>query len=388
MNGNKATYTHSKLQTVVASLALLGVALLSLSPEATQAATARVKDITNFEGIRDNMLVGYGLVVGLEGTGDNLKNAVFTQKGLEELLSRMGINTRGAALKTKNVAAVTVTANLPPFSRQGSKIDVNISTLGDAKSLKGGTLLATPLFGADGNVYAVGQGSVSIGGFLAADAATGNSVNKGVNTSGFISNGAIIEQEIPFNLSTLNTLNLALKNPDISTAQHLADAINFKMGKQYATAIDPGTVKLDIPEAYKDNIMTFLSEIEQLPVLTDQPAKIVIDESSGTIVMGQNVRIDTVAVAQGNLVVEVTKTPVVSQPGAFAPDSAQTVAADLTNINVSEDKDNKLTVVEGNATLQELVNGLNALGIGPRDMITILQTIKSAGALQAEIETR
>lgn len=388
MNGNKATYTHSKLQTVVASLALLGVALLSLSPEVTQAATARVKDITNFEGIRDNMLVGYGLVVGLEGSGDNLKNAVFTQKGLEELLSRMGINTRGAALKTKNVAAVTVTANLPPFSRQGSKIDVNISTLGDAKSLKGGTLLATPLFGADGNVYAVGQGSVSIGGFLAADAATGNSVNKGVNTSGFISNGAIIEQEIPFNLSTLNTLNLALKNPDISTAQHLADAINFKMGKQYATAIDPGTVKLDIPETYKDNIMTFLSEIEQLPVLTDQPAKIVIDESSGTIVMGQNVRIDTVAVAQGNLVVEVTKTPVVSQPGAFAPEGAQTVAADLTNINVSEDKDNKLTVVEGNATLQELVNGLNALGIGPRDMITILQTIKSAGALQAEIETR
>lgn len=373
---------------LIQALMCLNVAVLCLLPLQSRAATARVKDIVNFEGIRDNMLVGYGLVVGLNGTGDNLKNAVFTQKGLEELLSRMGVNTRGASLKTKNVAAVTVTASLPAFSRQGSKIDVTISTLGDAKSLQGGMLLATPLFGADGNVYAVAQGSISIGGFAATDASSGNSVNKGVSTSGFIANGAIIEQEINFDLAQLDSMNLALKNPDISTAQHLADAINNKMGRQYANALDPGTIKLEIPKDYKDNVMAFLSEIEQLTVITDQPAKIVIDEASGTIVMGENVKIDTVAVAQGNLVVEVTNTPLVSQPGAFSPVGAQTVAANETNITVNENKDKKMTIVHGNATLQELVNGLNALGIGPRDMITILQTIKSAGAMQAEIETR
>lgn len=367
----------------------LTLALISTTSIPTPSfASARIKDIVYFEGIRDNLLVGYGLVVGLDGTGDNLKNSVFTQKGLEELLSRMGVNTRGSNLKTKNVAAVTITASLPPFSRQGSRIDITISTMGDAKSLQGGTLLATPLMGADGNVYAVGQGAISIGGFHAADPATGNSIDKGVSTSGFIANGAIIEQEIDFNLAEMDSLNIALKNPDITTAKHIADTINRRISGRYAIATDPGTVALSVPERHKGNVIALLSEIEQLLVQTDQPAKIVVDEASGTIVMGKNVKIDTVAVAQGNLVVQVRKAPVISQPGAFAPENAVTVGTAVADIAVDENSDRKLTMLEENATLQELVNGLNALGVGPRDLITILQTIKSAGALQAEIETR
>lgn len=377
------TYITMDISKRVAAAFLLCIVMASHS----YAADSRIKDIVNVEGIRDNMLVGYGIVVGLNGTGDNLKNAAFTQQGLEDLLSRMGVSTRGANLKTKNVAAVTVTATLPPFSRQGSRIDVSVSALGDAKSLQGGTLLATPLFAADGNVYAVGQGAIAIGGFEAATSG-GTSVSKNSSTAGYIASGAIVEQEINFSLDSLTKLNLALKNPDITTAKHIAEAINQKTRGPYAAPLDPGTVELSVPEEWQGHTVALLSDIEQLIVATDQTAKIVIDQTSGTVVMGENVKIDTVAVAQGNLVVEIHKTPVISQPSPFAPKSAETVVASQDEIVVNENTDKKLALVRGNATLKDLVNGLNALGVGPRDLITILQTIKAAGALQAEIETR
>lgn len=365
------------------------VATILMSTEA-YAADSRIKDIVNFEGIRDNMLVGYGIVVGLDGTGDNLKNSAFTQQGLEDLLSRMGINTRGANLKTKNVAAVTVTATLPPFSRQGSRIDVAVSTLGDSKSLQGGTLLATPLLAADGNVYAVAQGAVAISGFEAprGGGGGGSSISKNISTSGYVSNGAIVEQEIAFSLASLDTINMALKNPDMTTAKHIAETINRRTQGPYATPLDPGTVALSIPTTYKNRMVAFLSDVEQLVVTTDQSAKIVVDQASGTIVMGENVKIDTVAVAQGNLVVEVRKTPAISQPLPFAPRGARTVVQPVDEIIVNENTDKKLALVRGNPSLKDLVAGLNALGVGPRDLITILQTIKAAGALQAEIEAR
>jgi flagellar P-ring protein precursor FlgI len=345
------------------------------------------------EGIRENLLIGYGLVVGLNGTGDNLTNSVFTQKGLADFLGRLGVNTKGANLKTKNVAAVTVTASLPPFSRHGSRIDVSVSTMGDAKSLQGGMLLATPLLGADGQVYALAQGPIAVGGFTV----TGNSgstVSKGVPTNGQIAQGGIIEKEIDFSLNSMNTINLALRNPDISTAKVIAATINRKIKNKLlskedifaATAIDPGTVALKVPEIYKGDVMELLADVEQLRVLTDQVARIVVDEASGTIVMGENVRVDTVAIAQGNLTIRINEEPYISQPLPFS--EGETAMMEKTFIEVKEDDESRMTILDGGATLGELVAGLNALGVGPRDLITILQTVKSAGALQAEIETR
>lgn len=384
LGGFGLALASSKLLTLI-TLSLL----FTLLSTGEAPAKARIKDIVNVEGVRDNILVGYGIVVGLNGTGDNLKNSVFTQKGLEDLLSRMGMNVSGASLKTKNVAAVTVTATLPAFARHGSKIDVSVSTMGDAKSLSGGTLLATPLLGADGEVYAVAQGAITIGGFHAADPKnSGNVIDKGVSTAGNITEGAIVEQEIPFELKELSSLSLALKNPDITTASKIADTINIFIGEGTAEATDPGTVEVNVASSRKANVMELLASIEPLVVDTDIPAKIVIDEASGTIVMGKNVTIDTVAVAQGNLVVEIKQTPIISQAQPFAPESATTVATSQSEIIVNENKNKKLSVLERNTTLQDLVNGLNALGVGPRDLITILQTIKSAGALQASIETR
>lgn len=350
-------------------------------------ASSRIKDIVNFEGVRENMLIGYGLVVGLNGTGDKLKNNAFTEQSLVAFLERQGVNTRGTELKTKNVAAVTVTAVLPPFSRQGSRIDVSVSALGDAKSLQGGTLLATPLYGADGDVYAVGQGAVAIGGFTASGD-SGSSITKGVPTSGAIANGGLIEREIQFDLNAAQSMRLALRNPDFSTATRIADAINKRLGPNSARVGDPGTVSLTVPPSYAQNVATLMADIEQLPIEPDQVAKVVIDESTGTIVMGENVRIDTVAVAQGNLVVKIEETPQVSQPGPFAPEGAQTVVVPRTQVSVDENNKSKMAVLKSGATLKDLVNGLNALGVGPRDLITILQTIKTAGAMQAEIVTK
>jgi flagellar P-ring protein precursor FlgI len=366
---------------LMAGLMLVAVLLLPVSAFAT----SRIKDIADFEGVRDNQLVGYGLVVGLNGTGDDLKKSVFTRESLIGMLERLGVNARDTKLDTKNVAAVMVTAALPPFGRQGTRIDIQIAALGDANSLQGGTLLVTPLLGADSEVYAVAQGPVAIGGYTASgDAST---VTKGVPTSGRIANGAIIEREVGFAMNSMQNVKITLRNPDLTTAQRIADAINGYLSLDAARPLDPTTVQVTIPPTFSGDTVALLTKIEQLPVEPDEVAKVVIDENNGVIVMGANVRISTVAIAQGNLTIRVTETPQVSQPTAFS-NTGTTTTVPRTNIQVDEQNGKKLALVPAGVTLQELVNGLNALGIGPRDMISILQSIKAAGALQADIEVR
>lgn len=371
--------------TTLITLGLVIFTFIVSLPLKSHAANSRIKDIVNFEGIRDNLLVGYGLVVGLNGTGDKLNNSVFTEKSLQSFLSRLGVSTVNEKMQVKNVAAVTVTAKLPAFSRSGAKLDVTVSTLGDAKSLEGGTLIATPLMGADGEMYAVSQGAVTIGGFSAQGENT--SATKGVPTTGFISSGAIVEREIPFELDQLTEVKLGLKSPDLTSAKDVEKKINERLQGDYAKAVDPGTIVLTIPMEYYGSVATLLADIEQLEVATDQPAKIVIDESTGTIVMNDNVKIDNVAVSQGNLVVTINKIPLVSQPLPLAPEGAQTVQTAAEQLKVEEGQGN-IAMLNNNATLSDLVNALNSLGVSNRDLITILQTIKSAGALHAEIVTK
>ena len=359
----------------------LALALLAPGLIAPAAATSRIKDIADFEGVRENQLVGYGIVVGLNGTGDDLESAIFTRESLIGMLERLGVNARDEDLETENVAAVMVTASLPPFARQGAEIDVTISALGDASSLQGGTLLVTPMVGADGEVYAVAQGQVTIGGFSAAGAA--ESVLRGVPTSGRIARGAIVEREVPFDLGALQTVNIALRNPDFTTARRIADAINTELDRDVAYPQDSGTVVLNVSMGGGDPA-ALLTNIEILPIEPDLPAKVVIDENTGVIVMGDTVRISRVAVAQGNLTIRITETPQVSQPNPFS-NTGVTVVVPRTNVEVQEDADRKLAVIEPGVTLEELVAGLNSLGVSPRDMISILQTIKTAGALQAEL---
>jgi flagellar P-ring protein precursor FlgI len=344
----------------------------------------RIKDIASFEGVRENMLVGYGLVVGLNGTGDSLRNANFTQESLVAMLERLGVSTRGRNLNTRNVAAVMVTATLPPFARQGGRIDIAVSAMGDAKSLAGGTLLVTPLVGADGEVYAVAQGALAASGFQAEGDA--ERVTQGVPTTARIPNGAIVEREVEFALDDLREVHLSLRNPDFTTANRMAAVINGYLRDGVAEAIDPATVRLPVPRAYTGRLAALLTEVEQLRVQPDNLAKIVIDESAGIIVIGENVRIDRVAVAQGNLTVRVTETPEIVQPEPFS--QGETAEVPRTQIDIDDGSDRKLAVLDTGVTLDELVAGLNALGVGPRDMISIIQAIKAAGALQAEIEVR
>ncbi len=359
-------------------LALAATALMAAPAQANP----RIKDIADVEGVRDNQLVGYGLVVGLDGTGDTLRNSAFTRQALNSMLERFDINVREADLRTGNVAAVIVTAELPPFSMQGTRMDVTISALGDADSLQGGVLIATPLMAANGDVYAVAQGSLAVGGFAAeGDAA---SITRGVPTNGRIANGAVIERELDWDLGSQNEIRLALRNPDFTTARRMADTINAYLGNGAALAENPSTVSLTRPTAFSGDMVTLIAEVEQLRVETDMRARVVIDESTGTIVMGENVRVSTVAIAQGGLTITVSESPVASQAQPFAQ-GGETVVLPRTDVEVSEDTAD-LGVLEGSVTLRELVDGLNALGVSPRDMITILQTIKAAGALQAEIE--
>ena len=357
-------------------------AALSLAP-LNAYAFSRIKDLADIEGVRDNMLIGYGLVAGLNGTGDTLQNSPFTRQALQTILERLGVQTRGANVNTKDIAAVMVTANLPPFAAQGSKVDVTVSAMGDAKSLQGGTLLATPLLAADGEVYALAQGPLAVGGFSAQG--QGASVSRGVPTSGRISSGGTIEKEVSFKLADAPSLRLSLRNPDFTTAKRVAQAINRFIGEPAASASDPATVHLVRPASYAGNIVALLTEIEQLKVEPDLPAKVVIDEQSGVIVMGADVRISTVAIAQGNLTIRVNETPQVSQPQPFSM-QGETVVVPRTDIEVDEETGRQLIIVRDGVSLEVLVNGLNALGVGPRDMISILQAIKAAGALQAEIE--
>src|SRR5579884_2248845 len=361
--------------------AALCAALIALLLPLPGHASSRIKDLANVEGVRQNQLIGYGLVVGLNGTGDTLNNIPFTKQSLQAMLERLGVNIRGQTLRTGNVAAVMVTANLPPFGTQGTRIDVTVSALGDAKSLEGGTLLVTPLLGADGNVYAVAQGSLAVGGFQAQGQAA--SITRGVPTVGRLPNGAIIEREIEFALNSVGQLRLALRNADFTTAKRIAVAINDYIGSPVAEPLDPSTVQLTLPKKFPQNVVSLLTEIEQLQVEPDNAAKIVIDERSGVIVIGRDVRVSTVAVAQGNLTVTISEAPQVSQPASFS--RGRTVVVPRTQVGVQEEG-KKLALVKEGVSLQQIVDGLNALGIGPRDLITILEAIKAAGAIQADIE--
>ncbi len=362
--------------------AVAGAVVTALAASVVPAqATSRIKDLANIEGVRQNQLIGYGLVVGLNGTGDTLNNIPFTKQSLQAMLERMGVNIRGATIRTGNVAAVMVTGNLPAFATQGPRMDVTVSALGDAKNLQGGTLLVTPLLGADGNVYAVAQGSLAISGFQAEGEAA--KIVRGVPTVGRIANGAIIEREIEFALNRLPNVRLALRNADVTTAKRIAAAVNDHLGVKTAEPLDPSTVQLSVPKQYQGNVVALLTEIEQLQIEPDLAAKIIIDERSGIIVMGRDVRVSMVAVAQGNLTVTISEAPQVSQPAPLS--RGRTTTVPRTRVGVQEDG-RHLAVVNEGVSLQQLVDGLNALGIGPRDLIAILQAIKAAGAIQADIE--
>lgn len=380
---NKPTGKNCLAKRFAISLIFVQAFIFALGSLSPSLANSRIKDLVDFEGIRENQLVGYGLVVGLNGTGDSLSNSPFTKQSLEAMLERLGVNTRDANLRTANVAAVMVTGNLPPFSTQGTRMDITVSALGDAKSLQGGTLLVTPLHGADGEIYAVGQGPIAVGGFNAEGAAA--SITRGVPTVGRIANGAIVEREIGFKLAQKRSLRLALRNPDLTTAKRIASAINIFTAFNMARTLDPATVRLDLPAKYAGNIITLLTEIEQLRIEPDLVAKVVIDEQTGIIVMGRDVKVSTVAIAQGNLTVTITETPEVSQPEPLSP-KGKTVVVPRTRVKADDENKNKLAIIKSGISLRNLVDGLNALGIGPRDMISILQAIKAAGALQAEIE--
>jgi flagellar P-ring protein precursor FlgI len=368
----------------LAALLLSALALLPLAFGAAEAASVRIKDIVNVQGVRGNDLVGYGLVVGLNGTGDSLRSIPFTEDSLINLLERLGVNIEGEDVKAKNVAAVIVTATLPAFARSGSEIDVTVSTIGDAKNLLGGTLVLTPLLAADGSVYAVAQGTVIAGGFEASGSA--ESVTQGVPTSGVVPSGARIEREVEFALDELRTVRLALRNPDFTTARRIEGAINREVGLEVARTLDSGTIDVAVPGVFSDRVAAFVSAIENLSVIPDQPARVVVDQRSGTIVVGADVRISEVAVSQGNLTVRVSETPQVSQPNPFG--EGRTVVVPRTDVEVDTQANNRVAVLSEGATLAELVQGLNALGVGPRDLIDVLSAIKAAGALHAEFVVR
>ncbi len=375
------TSDENRMRPVRSLLSLIALAscLVSMTAHATG---VRIKDIADLEGVRANQLVGYGLVVGLNGTGDRLDNSVFTRQSLIGMLERLGVNTRDqeAKLETKDIAAVMVTADLPAFVRNGNRIDIGVSAIGDATDLTGGTLLVTPLMGADGEVYAVAQGALVTNAFSAKGAAA--TITRNVPTAGHVANGAIVEKQVQFQFADRSVLHLSLRNPDLTTARRIEDAINVALGAGVARATDPRSVEIHVGADAVDVI----GRIEDLTVEPDTPAVVIVDEASGTIVMGDNVRISTVAIAQGNLTIRVNETPLVSQPGPFSNGRTQTVPR--TGIQVDTGADHKLGILSSAPTLRDLVGGLNALGVGPRDMISILQSIKAAGALQADMVVR
>jgi len=347
---------------------------------APASAQSRIKDIASIEGVRTNQLVGYGLVVGLNGTGDSLRNCPFTRQSLEGMTERLGVNIRGTNANSKNLAAVMVTAELPPFATPGSRVDISVSSLCDAKSLLGGTLLVTSLQGADSQVYAVGQGSVQTGS-VSGSGGSGSSVTRGVPTAGRIASGATVERETGFQLDSLTEVRLTLRNPDFTTAQRVAAAINATYPST-ALAENGSVVALRAPAQL--GMAAFISRVENMPVAVDTPARVIIDEVNGVIVMGENVRISTVAIAQGNLTISVQENPQVSQPAPFS--QGETTVVPQSDVTVEEELGREIRLVNGATSLSTLVNGLNALGVSPRDMISILQAIKAAGALQADIE--
>ena len=385
-------YGRFKISFIITLIATLGFPGVAFS--------ARVKDIASIEGIRQNQLFGYGLVVGLDGSGDNAGKG-FTIQSLVNLLERMGIHVNPLDVKAKNVAAVMVSANLPPFARIGKKIDVTLSSIGDAKSLQGGTLLLTPLKGVDGQIYALAQGAISVGGFSAGGDA-GGGVTKNHPTVARITDGATVEKEVSVSLADKKDLTLVLNDPDFMTAIRVARVINTEFGEELTKPIDSGTVKVEIPAEYKENIVQMMAQIGNLQVQPDTIAKVIVNERTGTVVIGENVRIMNVAIAHGNLSIQIKENKNVSQPLPFAPEGGiggpvqldqgvavapggSTVVTPDTDVNVTEENNRLMLVPEGR-TIGELVRALNALGVTPRDLIVILQTLKSAGALQAELE--
>jgi flagellar P-ring protein precursor FlgI len=360
---------------------LLGVLLMWLGTAlSVMAAPVRLKDLVEFDGVRGNDLVGYGLVVGLDGTGDSLRNAPFTQEIMASLLERLGVNMIGVDMRPRNVAAVLVTAELPPFARAGSQISVSVSAIGDAESLLGGTLVMTPLNGADGQVYAVAQGTVIAGGIVAQGEAA--RVTQGVPTAGTIPAGARVEREVPFDLSSLSTVRLALRDPDFTTAARIEQAINGAFGGGVARMLDAGTVLIEPGATGAPSVAHALGAIENITVEPERRARVIVDQRSGTIVMGGDVRIAAVAVAQGNLTVRVSERPVAVQPNPFA--EGETIVLPRTDAGIEEGEGTGLALVGGGTTLAEVVTGLNALGVAPNDLIDILRAIDAAGALHAE----
>lgn len=364
-----------KINIITAVLLLLTVnCLLSTGVHAE-----RIKDIASFEGVRENALMGYGLVVGLDGSGD--KGIVATQ-GIVNMLKRMGLTINERDLKSKSLAVVVVTAKLPPFAKPGRNIDGIVSTIGDAKSLQGGNLLLTRLKGPDGKVYALAQGPVSIGGFSAGGEAA--SVQKNHPTVGMLPSGVTIEREPMFSLGNGETLRLFLNRADFATADGIAKKINEELNGDYAVPTDPSSVTLTVPAEFSNNLVGLITRLDSVNVELDMPARIIINERTGTIVIGSNVKITPVAIAHGSLAIEITEEPLVSQPGPFAPEGAATTTVPRTGVTV-EEQTGSLVQVSG-VTLGEVVRALNVLGVSPRDLISILQALKAAGALQAELE--
>ena len=342
----------------------------------------RVKDLADIEGVRSNQLIGYGLVVGLNRTGDRVQQNIYARQTLQNLLERMGISTNAAGLKPENIATVLVTATLPPFARPGSKIDATVSSIGDAKSLQGGTLILTSLKGLDGQVYAVAQGSISIGGISAGN--SGNSVEINHPTVGRLPNGANVERAVPTELAANNQLVMVLRNEDFSTAARLNDVINVKFGPGTARALDGRNIEVIVPDSYISNRVRFIAELESLSLRPDKIAKIVINERTGTIVMGSDVKIASVAISQGGVTVKVGTEYDVSQPNPLSP-GGQTFVVPNTSIEIKDKKPESVILPDG-ATVDEVVRGLRSVGVSARDIISILQAIKSAGAMNAELE--
>jgi len=362
-------------------LQLATIGLLTLAA-AEPLSAARIKDIVTFRGVRSNQLVGYGLVVGLNGTGDS-DNAVFTLQSMSSMLEKMGVTVNPDDIKVKNVAAVMVTADLPPFARLGNRLDALVNSIGDAKNLQGGTLLFTPLKGADSQVYAVAQGPISTGGFEAGGT-SGSKVQKNFPTVARVVQGALVEREIPFNLNQKDVLTLALNRPDFTTATRVTQAINAGLMEPAARTQDSGTIQVVVPPKYLGNTVQLIAAIENLAVIPDAVSRVVINERTGTVVMGENVRISTVAIAHGNLSVQIQETQNVSQPLPFA-DRGRTVVTPETGISVQEGR-KPLHLMESGVSIGDVVRALNAMGVSPRDLISILQALKAAGALQAELE--
>lgn len=370
--------TQSILRRALSAFALVALALAPAA--ATMAAEVRIKDIADVQGVRGNDLVGYGLVIGLNGTGDTIRNSPYTEEALTNILERMGVNVQGTDFRPDNIAAVFVTSTLPPFAREGSRIDVNVASIGDASSLSGGTLIMTPLNAPNGEIFALAQGSLLISGFDAEG--DGASVTQGVPTAGSIPNGARVEREIDFDFRDQKIVRLALRSPDFTTAGRMEASINKAVGRNVATLLDPGTVEVDL-SSLQGNAAHAMGRIENMTLKSAEIARVVIDQRSGTIVLGEAVKVSSVAIAQGNLTIKIAETPVASQPNPFG--FGDTVVLPRTNVQVKDGEPGQMGIVQEAVELPDLVAGLNALGVSPREMIDILKAIKTAGALHAEL---